>query len=50
MKETGLEPEVKETGIRPIVYRRNPEFCPKEWNKKGCTFRFPGQRRLLESQ
>ena len=47
MKKIGLEPKLKETGIRPIVIEEIRNF---ERDKKGCAFRLPGQGRLLESQ
>ena len=50
MKKIGLEPKLKETGIRPIVIEEIRNFARKNGIKKGCAFRLPGQGRLLESQ
>ena len=50
MKKIGLEPKLKETGIRPIVIEEIRNFARKNGIKKVVLFRFPGQRRLLESQ
>lgn len=41
---------MKETGIRPIVIEEIRNFARKNGIKKVVLFRFPGQRRLLESQ
>lgn len=38
MKETGLEPEVKETGIRPIVIEEIRNFARKNGIKKVVLF------------